>query len=101
MSRCFLRFRYPFLCVAVLLPLLPLCVWSLLTCMFSIGSGQYTAIVNTSTQVDGITPLEVCLLRRTGGPRFDPQSTRHRGSVLGSVVSTLRSSVRDLGFASE
>ncbi|PHJ24609.1 hypothetical protein CSUI_001540 [Cystoisospora suis] len=66
-----------------------------------LGSGQYTAIVNASTQVDGITPLEVCLLRRTGGPRFDPQSTRHRGSVLGSVVSTIRSSVRDLRFASE
>ncbi|KEP59877.1 UNVERIFIED_CONTAM: hypothetical protein HHA_230190 [Hammondia hammondi] len=62
-----------------------------------LGTGQYMAIVNAATQVDGMAPLEVCVVRRSGGPQFEMAGTSHR-SIVGSVVGTLRSSVRELGL---
>lgn len=63
-----------------------------------LGTGQYMAIVNAATQVDGMAPLEVCVLRRSGGPQFEMTGASHRSSIVGSVVGTLRSSVRELGL---
>ncbi|PFH38743.1 hypothetical protein BESB_010850 [Besnoitia besnoiti] len=65
-----------------------------------LGTGQYTAIVNASTQVDGMAPLEVCVLRRSGGPQLEKKRSSHRSSIVGSVVGTLRSSARELGLVS-
>eukprot|EP00070_Physeter_catodon_P050385 XP_028357279.1 uncharacterized protein LOC114488022 [Physeter catodon] len=57
-----------------------------------IGTGQYTAVLNASTQVDGLTPLEVCLVHR----QRRRSSSLSKGSTnalsfMASIAGTFRS----------